>query len=113
MLKGTTFLGLVSESFSLSGLFSAELSLARERRWTGRSNQRHSLLASLRLFIPVAERQRARPQASINQHSSRGVSRASLVHTHLGSPPGIREALLRNLIANSRTAWLGQSVTGE
>lgn len=54
MPKGMTFLDLPSESFSLSGLFSAELALARERRWAGISDQRASLLASLRLFLPVA-----------------------------------------------------------
>lgn len=54
MPKGMTFLDLLSESFSRSGLFSAELALAREGRWAGKSDQHHSLLASLRLFIPVA-----------------------------------------------------------
>lgn len=54
MPKGMTFLDLLPESFSLPGLFSAELALARERRWAGRSDLRPSLLASLRLFIPVA-----------------------------------------------------------
>ena len=46
----------------------------------------------------------------MNQHSSVGVSRAALIHTHSGSPPGVRETLLRNLVANSSTAWLGQRV---
>lgn len=54
MPKGMTFLDSLSESFSLSGLFSAELALAREGRWAGRSDQHPSLLASLRLFKPVA-----------------------------------------------------------
>lgn len=53
MPKGMTFLDLPSESFSLSGL-SAELASARGRRWAGRSDQNPPLLASLRLFIPVA-----------------------------------------------------------
>lgn len=50
MPKGMTFLDLFSESFSLSGLFSAEFALAWERRWAGKSDQHPSLLASLRLF---------------------------------------------------------------
>lgn len=54
MPRGMTFLDLYSEPFSLSGLFSAELALAKGRRWAGRSDQNPPLLASLRLFIPVA-----------------------------------------------------------
>lgn len=104
MPKGMTFLDVHSESFSLSGLFSAELALARGRRWAGRSDQNPPLLASLRLFIPVAQGQRDRSWAST------GVSRASVIHTRSGSPPSVRETLLRNLVANSSMAWLGQSV---
>lgn len=33
-----------------------------------------------------------------------------MIHTHSGSPPSVRETLLRNLVANSSMAWLGQSV---